>query len=267
MISLRGGSGLGDAIYVQSVVRHLVEGGQHVEVCTSWPDVFRPLKGAITPVPFRKKDVTCLAHYANRRGVPGTTQFQDCCINAGVSKLIDLRLDWTPLNRSLIEGVKGQGRPVIVVQMPRAPFGRTDGFGAEFLPNCKRIQQAIDGIGSRALLVLVGAGEPLFKFKGIDLDLTNQTSVCDLLDIGQAADGFIGQCSFIIPLAESFSKPVMLVWSRKGLRSKHEIIRQMTPQKILHRPTSRAVIDDCSDAELIEAVDALCEQVRGPVAV
>lgn len=257
-LRIRGGSGLGDAIYLQSIVRHFVERGYRPEVCCDWPDVFRPLAGQVDVVPFRKKDIDRLAPYSMRRGVAGTSQFEDGCIQAGIKGKVEFNLGWSVVS----PGVLGkQHRPIIVVQMPRPPFGRIDGFGKEFLPDCRRIQDVIDRIGSRAFFVQVGAGDALFKFEGIDLDLTNKTSVCDLLDVATLAHGFLGYCSFIVPLAEAQSKPAMLVWSRKGLNSSHLIIRQMTPQKILHGPLSRWVVDDASDKALMDCADVFLEQI------
>lgn len=267
MISVRGGAGLGDAIYIQSIVRHFVEQGHKVEVCTAWPDVFRPLDGKVVYSAFRRKPIDKLAHYATRRGAVGTTQFEDACITAGITKPIDLRIDWNPVSVSLVQKLTASGKPVVVVQMPRAPFGRTDGKYTEFLPDCRRVQQAIDALRGLAFLVQVGKGEPSYRYSGIDLDLRDATNVTDVIDIGYVADAFLGQCSFIIPLAESFRKPALLVWSRRGLKSQHEVIRQMTPKKILHRETSRHVVDDCNDQELREAVDALLEKVRRPALV
>lgn len=259
--SIRGGAGLGDALYVQSVARHLVETGYQVEVCTAWPDVLRPLWGRVSFSPFRRDRITRLAHYSMRRFTIGTTQFEDICLSAGVPKDIDLRLDWVPANLDLIRSLQASGRPILVVQMPRAPFARSDGFGKEFLPDCRRIQHAIDMVGDRACKVLVGSGEATFCYSGIDIDLTNRTSVPDLIDVGYAADAFLGQCSFIVPLAEGFRKPALLVWSRAGLQSAQPVIRSMTPIKILHRPSSFAIVDDCSGVEMQQAVDALCVQV------
>lgn len=128
----------------------------------------------------------------------------------------------------------------------------------EFLPDCRRIQNAIDHIGQQAFFIQVGKGASLFRFSGIDLDLTNQTSVRDLLDVATLASGFLGYCSYIVPLAEAQMKPAMLVWSRKGLNSPHQVVRQMTPQKILHRAASRWVMDDASDKELMDCADAFC---------
>lgn len=268
MISIRGGSGLGDSVYLQSVARHFVEQGHRVEVCSGWPDVFLPLWDRVTVSPFRRKPIDRLAHYAQRRHVVGTTQFQDCYIQAGITEPVDLRLDWTIRNKRVLAPEHNpHGLPVVMVQMARTPFGRDDRAYPEFAPEWRAVQRVIDALRGRAFLVLVGKGEPDFRYTGIDLDLSNATSVAELIDIGFAAHGFLGQCSFIIPIAESFSKPVLLVWSRKGLNSPHAIIRQMTPQKILHRVSSRFVIDDWPDSEITRAADALLEQVRSPVTV
>lgn len=244
---------------MQGVARHLVGIGKRLEICTNYPDVYRPLNGKVTLVPYRRVPVDCVAHYANRRAFTDTDQFEDCCINAGVPPTIEFKIEWQVMNVELVTRLRAVGRPVVVVQMPRPPFGREDRFGMEFLPDCRTIQRAIDRLKGRAFLIQIGQGEPEHRYTGIDLDLSNRTTVADVIDIGFAAQGFLGQCSFIIPLAEQFAKPVLIVWSRRGLQSREHVIRQMTPGKILHLPSSRHVIDDCSDLELNEAVDALCD--------
>lgn len=198
-----------------------------------------------------------------RRGIEGTSQFEDGCIQSGIRERIEFKLEWRLVNRPSLPS----GRPIILVQMPRPPFARTDGFGTEFLPDCRRIQDAINHIGRRAFFVQVGTGEPLFKFYGINLDLTNKTSVCDLLDLATLADGFLGYCSFFVPLAESQSKPAMFIWSRKGMGSPHLVVRQMTPTKILHRCSSLWVMDDATDKELMTCADTFCDAIRNKAAV
>ena len=236
--------GLGDALYLQSVVRHLVSKGQRLQVACEWPDVFRPLGDAIKIIPFTRQGIHILAHYSLRKGKTETSQFQDCCIQAGITEPVEMRLDWTPRNADLIEHLRSFGRPILCVQLPRSPMGRTDGFGAELLPDCDVIQAAIDRLKGRALIVQIGSGRPLHKFSGIDVDLSNVTTVSDVLDIASIADAFLGYCSFIIPLAESFSKPCLAIWSRRGLRSGHPFIARITPRKIISKPTTRWVIDD-----------------------
>lgn len=261
MIAVRSGKGLGDNLYLQSIVRHLTERGERVEVCTHYPDVFRPLAGKVTLSAWRRDRISRVAHYVERKTIKDTDQFVDCCIRAGITERIDLNLDWSPLNRSLVDLVWSQRKPVIIVQMPREPMGRTDGYGADLLPDCRALQRAIDHIGARATFVQIGAGEPLYRFRGIDIDLANQTTVSDLIDVAWAADAALGYCSFMVPLAESLRKPLFLVWSSRGLRSRNEFIRQITPGKIIHRPeTTRFAMDDAEDDELQRSADAFLEQ-------
>lgn len=261
-LSLRGGSGLGDAIYIQAIAKHLIGQGYTVEACSDWPDVFSTLGPKVKVSPFRRTSITTLAHYSMRRGEKGTTQFQDCCIQARVPRDIPLKLDWMVRNGCLVDSLKSDGRKIVLVQMPRAPFGRTDGFGLDLLPNWKRLQDAIDDLGSEVVKVQVGSGKAMHAFDGIDIDLTNRTSVTDLLDVASVADGFVGYCSFFVPLAECFDKPALLVWSSKGLRSSEYIIRQMMPEKVISKPSCcRYVIDDCTAHALTAAVNALHRQI------
>ncbi len=241
---IRAGMGLGDALYLQSVVRHLVSKGQRLQVACQWGDVFKPLGDAVKMVPFTRQGIQILAHYSLRKGKPETNQFQDCCIQAGITEPVEMRLDWEPSNLPLIEHLRSFGKPILCVQLPRSPMGRTDGFGAELLPDCRVIQQALNLLRTKYLIVQIGSGKPLYHFEGIDLDLANRTTVSDLLDIAWAADAFLGYCSFIIPLAESFTKPCLLVWSSRGLKSGHPFINRITPKKIISKPSCRWVRDD-----------------------
>lgn len=245
-------------------MRHLVERGEELEVCSNWPDVFLPLAGRVKLSAFRR-DVDIRAHYAMRKGISGTDQFQDVCIAAGAPRDTPFILGWSPRNMELVRRVRAGGRPVIAVQLPRAPFDRKDGFGTELLPDCNVIQAIIDTIGDRAKFVLLGKGDPPYRFTGIDLDLSNNTSVSDLLDATHAADAFLGYVSFFVPLAESQAKPALFVWSRAGLESRHEFIRQITPQKIFHRAATQFVIDDSPVEAIAAAASELYRQAgRAP---
>lgn len=257
MKKIRAGRGIGDSLYLQAVVRHLVKrDGEPLKVCSDWPDIFRPLGNMAKVVPFTRVGIDILAHYSLRKQRKDTRQFQDCCIQAGISEPVDLKLDWQTINHGLRDSLP-KDKPIIVVQMPRNPMGRTDGFGAELLPDCNVIQTAINHLKGRATIVQIGAGAPLFKFKGIDLDLANKTSVCDLLDVASVADGFLGYCSFVVPLAESLDKRGLYIWSRDGLNAREPYINAITPQKILEKPISNYLIDDCQDDEIRQAAEIL----------
>ena len=267
MKSIRCGSGLGDSLYLQAAVRHLVERGHKLEVCSDWTDVFRPLAGKIKLSPFRR-EVDIRAHYAMRKRIPSTDQFQDVCLAAGITEPVDFRLDWAPQNERLIERVRGSGDlPVVLVLLPRRPMDRKDGFGDRLLPDCGVIQSAIDHLRGRARIIQVGKGDALYRLGGLDLDLANATTVADMIDAAWAADGLLGYVSFFVPLAESLLKPALFVWAQSGLASSTDFIAQITPGKILHRASSRHVIDICTDAELVAAVGEFHRQIGGASAL
>lgn len=239
--------GLGDALYLQGVVRYYAQ-REPLEVCSKWPEVFKHYGDRVRVVPFRRDRIQILAHYSMRRGRTDTNQWQDCCIQAGIREPWDLRLDWKP------ESGLAEGRPYICVALPRAPMDRRDGIGLSLLPEPQAIQRYIDVLREKYRIVQIGAGKPLYQFRGIDIDLANQTTVTELLDIASQARGFLGYCSFLVPLAESFDKPALFVWSRKGLKDRTGFVRQITPKKILSKPSSKWVMDD---QEGLDAASAL----------
>ncbi|HBA32966.1 MAG TPA: hypothetical protein DCZ12_02385 [Gammaproteobacteria bacterium] len=247
MRSIRGGRGLGDAMYVQAVARHLVHKGEKLRVYNDWPDLFLPLGDAVVTRPFsRAVDIT--AHYSMRKDCRDTNQFEDCCIQAGLKEPADLMLDWTITDHPFIDSVIKQAKckPICLVQMYREPMNRKDGFGLELLPDPMRYQAMIDDI--QAFKVLVGGGKPLHPVGNVDLDLTNKTSVCQLMDLAYICDAMFGFCSFMVPMAEQFDKRALFLWSRKGTKSQKRYIKQITPKKILHKSTSQAVFDDDPEA-------------------
>jgi hypothetical protein len=258
--TIRGGKGIGDALYVQAVARHLVQ-KERLRVATCWPDVFLPLGDRVECVPFTKAGIDILAHYSRRKNRPGTDQFVDVCLEAGIKEAIPLVLDWQINDRDLTAGLLAHRKPIVLVQLPRAPMGRTDGFGMELLPDCRAIQRAIDRLHGKALLVQVGAGTPLHRFRGIDIDLAGKTSVRQLIDVAAVSNGMLGYVSFLLPLAESLGKRALLVWSRRGLKAGHVYLRQITPTKVIHRKDLvRAVLDGPGD-DVEGAADAFLRQV------
>jgi hypothetical protein len=261
-VTMRGGSGLGDSLYLQSVARHFVSKGRDVEVHSNWPDVFRPLAGRVTVEPFSRVEVDRISHYTQGKNNRHTSQWQDCCHRAGIGLGTELRLDWTPVDSALVRKVRKGGKPVIAVLIPREPMDRHDGFGRELLPDCGRIQQVIDRIGERVRFVQVGKGDALYQFGGIDLDLKNATTVSGMIDVIHGAAAVLGYVSFIVPLAESLGKPGLMVWSRRGLQSETDYVRTITPKKIIHRhDLLDAVIDDAPPHELQKATDALLGKI------
>jgi hypothetical protein len=263
-LSIRGGNGLGDAIYVHSVVRHFVLKGHEVEVPTRWPDVFSQLP--VKTCKFRRDNITNLAHYTTRKGIKGTSQFTDVCINAGVHEPIPFDLAWKPVNLELFDRIRSNPRPIIAVAMPRNPMGRTDGFGKEILPTRQGYQAVMDAFKGRAYTIMIGAGAPIYRLTGADLDLRDKTTVKEMFDVSCAVGGFLGFCSNFVPLAEAQSKPALFVWARKNLTASQLYVRQITPQKVLHRASSQWVFDDGTAEDIKRATDKFLETVAASAA-
>ena len=66
----------------------------------------------------------------------------------------------------------------------------------------------------------------------------------------------------MIPMAEVFDRPLLVLWARRGLACSNEYINRITPQKILHKPTSRFVIDDAGEGEIREAARGFLDALR-----
>jgi len=265
VIVIRSGAGLGDSLYLQAVVRHmlLTRDVGKIEARTYFPEVFLPFGNRVITSAFDRRGCSHIAHYSLRKKEV-TDQFRDCCIQAGIRESVDLVLDWNPVNEELVRTLRryAGAKPIIFVGLPRLPMDRSDGYGAELSPDFTVIQRIINEIKGEAVLVQVGKGKPLFEFAGLDFNLANETSVSEAIDVGYAADGFLGYVSFLVPLAESFSKPGLYVWARRGLASRTEYVRLITPDKVLHRRSSAAIFDDAAEAEIKYAARALLDAAR-----
>lgn len=172
---IRGGMGIGDAIYIQSIARHLVDQGEHLEICTSWPEVFTPIADRVQFAPFSRQNITYLAHYTQGKPHQNTTQFADMCRSCGIAVDIPLRLEWRPINQEIVR--QYAGKKILIVQMPRAPMNRTDGFGYEILPDCRVIDDIIAQVKDQYFVIQVGKGEPIYRFKHLDLGPGEQNHV------------------------------------------------------------------------------------------
>jgi len=257
---IRGGSGLGDALYLQPIVRHLLmQGRDDLIVGTDYPAVFSQLKVPTTPLV--KSQGKIIGHYTGRKSVPGTSQFEDCCIRAGINEPVEMVLNWKPVNKTLINQLKRFGKPILLVSMPRSPMGRNDGFADELMPTQEAYLAVLGTLKKHFLIVQVGSGKALFPLPGIDVDLGNKTCVTDLIDVATAASGMFGYCSFMIPLAESLNKPGLFLWSRRGLESKSAFINTITPEKVLHKPSSLHAVDDWDVRRISETVDEFLRQI------
>ena len=253
MKRIRGGNGLGDAIYLRPIVEELLRRGEQVEVCCGYPEVFSGLPVSVKP--FDRLNIQVLAHYTLGKRNPATNQWQDICTSAGID--VPLRFDWKVKNQALVDGLraKADGRPLVLVSGGRAPMARTDGFGKELLPNREAFDAVLAAL-SDCFMVKVGKADQVYPLKA-DVDLNGSTSVSDLLDLGASCDAIVGQCSFVIPLAEVFDKPLLCVWAAEGMSpARHYYISSITPQKVLSKSSSKFVMDDWPQQKIREIARA-----------
>ena len=256
-VRVRGGSGLGDSVYLRPVVDYLIGAGEKVTVLSFFPDVF--IGAGCEVEPFNKSRIDVLAHYSLDRQNQNSTQWQDVLRCAKLPADVPLRFTWNIRNRKLVDGIKGAaaGRKIIMVHGGRAPFGRTDGVGMEILPERAAFETVLGELRD-CFTVRVGLGNQLYPLPA-DLDLSDRTTVSDLCDLFTACDGVVTQCGWPIPLAECFDKPVLAVWSARGLVSVQPIIASITPAKILCKPTSSYAMDDWSQQRIKDTSNAFCQ--------
>jgi hypothetical protein len=260
VITLRGGSGLGDSIYLRPLVDHFVRQGEKVTVCSDYPDIFAG-SGATT-APFRREQVDVVGHYVVGKHRPDTTQWEDVCLSARVPRGLPLRMEWDPpedLRRSWL-GASG-GRPVVLVHGGRAPMERKDGFGAELLPREEAFRALIASLSALCFLARVGKNEPGYDLP-VHIDMRGRTSVRGLIDLASVCDGIVAQPSFCIPLAEALGKPLLCIWAAHGMEhTRHPYIKAITPQKVLSAETSAYVVDDWTPDALSQAARAFSDRV------
>lgn len=260
ILRIRGGRGLGDSIYVRPIAEHFVKQGASVLVLTDHPLVF--LGSGVPCRPFERIKVDVTAHYVGYKRQPGTTQWEDVCASSGIPT-IPLRFNWEVRNHTMISGLKAQagGRPMVLVHGGRRPMGRMDGFGMELLPR----KEAFDAV-LRALrdcfLIQVGRADEVYPLRA-EVNLNGNTTVADLLDLGRCCAGVVAQCSFAIPLAEVFDKPLLAIWGAGISTSREPFVRSTTPIKVLSAPRDRFVMDDW-DPEVLRdcALQWLSEGIR-----
>ena len=240
-------------MYVRAVVEHYLRKGESLQVCTNFPQMFADLPVATDVFSRARIDIT--AHYSNRKK-EHTNQWQDICISAGIRESIELRIAWQQKNLALIERVTmaAAGRPIVLIAAPHAPMNRKDNFGREILPEPEAFSRVATGLDD-CYRIQISGDPPVYQVPH-DLDLVCQTSVTDLFDLASAASGMVGQCSFIIPLAEAFGKPLLCIWSQAIATSKEEYVRQITPEKILSSPRSLHVFDNWPQEQFEEGVRA-----------
>lgn len=259
MKRIRSGRGLGDNLYLHSVVGHLTARGERLQVCTNYPEIF-PFDVTFAPWS-RGADIT--VHYVNGKANPRTTQFEDCCQHAGVPGAA-YRAYWPDRQSDFIDGVheRAGGRPMLLINGARWPMDRADGYGRELLPTAQVFNATIDALARHFFTIFIGRGSRLFDVS-VDLDLNDWTSPDQVMDLAMACDAGFGQVGFMIPLMEMFDKPLMVMFTEMGLSSRNNWISQLTPQKLFGKNTSTHVVDQWGHQRINLHVDAFCGSIVG----
>jgi len=240
---IRGSSGLGDSIYLYPVAKHYKDKGQDVKVTSNYPEIFRDLN--IEVIRFRKGNGDMIVSSGSRRNFP-TRQFEDVCVLAKIQGKIELKIPWKQRNGKLIRRATERmgNKRMMIVMASYMPFGRNDNFGEELMPNYKVMDMLIQACHNEFYIVLVGKGRQYHRFNGIDLDLSNKTSVSDLLDLVNISSVVVSQHGFMTPLCEALDKKLFSFFSRRGLKSQKSFLSKITPQKIIMKKSTAWVVDD-----------------------
>jgi hypothetical protein len=239
-VRIRGGRGLGDALYIRPVAEEFVRRGRRVTVLSDYRDVF--LGAGVALERFSRLGADVVAHYTHGKSNPATTQWQDVCALSGVD--VPLRFTWNVQNADLVKDVKRQAgkRPIVLVHAGRIPMERTDGFGMELMPTRAAVAAALRAFRD-CFLVAVGKARQLYGLP-VALDLNGKTSVADLLDLASICQAVVAQCSFAIPMAEALGKPLLAVWGAGYVQAEHPFIRQTSPTKVFSSADDRFVMDN-----------------------
>ena len=262
-IEIRGPSGFGDAIYMNSIANAFHLQYEKVLVRTKYPEIFKYIPG-VEPVAFKKGGADLEFNYGGRRrNDQTTTQWKDLLITSGLDKNTPYQTIWKLTNTEIINTIqdKSQGKKLLVVSAPHIPFDRLDQFGLELIPNYKKFIPLIKMARDKGYYIIqLGRGKCIFDFgkNMIDLDLKNKTTVCDMMDIGMIGDLFLGQCGNIVPLAEGYKKKLFIVFSQKGLNSNTEFLKNITGRKICSTEKSNYAIDSMNDDEIMNLFEVKC---------
>lgn len=258
MIRIRSGAGLGDSLYLRPLAERLVR--EHEVIALSdYPDVF--LGSAARVEPFTRSLPCIAAHYTHAMEQQDRTQYDDMVLTAGLRD-VPLHFAWGVRDPRLVAELRERaaGRPIVLVHGGCVAMQRKDGFSADMLPERGAFVDALAALHD-CYRVGIGKAERLYDLP-LDEDLHGKTAIADLLDIAWACDGILAQCSFCVPLAEVFDKPLLAVWAAKGLVSSNPYIRNVTPRKVLSKASSTFMLDDWGPERIAAAARGLTDAQR-----
>lgn len=247
MIHLRAAKGLGDALHLRAVALHLIERGHRVTVYSDWADVLCDLPIAVAPLARSVPDARTVCYSLSRPLDPGADKFVMSCRKAGIEEPVELRINWRVRNEGLVRSVRKRagGRRVLVYQPQRRTHSALEDIVS---PQHDAFREHLAG---RSDAFRVRVGRTPFVHGGMelpcDLDLVDQMSVSDAIDLGAAADEFFCEPCYLLVLGEALRKPVTCMFSARAMREQGKA-RNYTPDRFLHRRESVAIFDEATHA-------------------
>lgn len=230
-------NGLGDQIQAIPIMKALLKRDKSLQLVTKYPELWDGICKTHPFYPGCKRDKR--VSYVSRRPMKHTTQFQDVCLIAGVSKDLSPRIDWKIKNIKLVEKIKEKAffdnkKKICLFKYPYDAMGQNGRF-KEVVPR----REPFD-------LIINHFKDILF----VDID-TIDTSVTDLLDLAYSADCLLAQIGHFLPLADAFDKPILLIFAKAGFSHKTPFINGIRPVKFINKDTTHTAVDDEDDNNYI----------------
>lgn len=242
MISLRAARGLGDAIHLRAVTEHLIKRGDNVTVFTPFRVVFSDLPIIVRPV-MEGNECSDLRHFFHRLTHDGVSAFAGACRRIGIEESVDLTIHWGVKNADLVKKVVdlAAGRKIFIFQPRKRPNnpsqvllcpekGRYNGVVADYCDHFR---------------IKLGVSAYCFDRSGpCDLDLFNQTSISDALDIATVGDVFFGESCYVPMVGEAMDRQYIIMFTRRALTSE-DSVRFLTPSRLFDKKhLATAVYDE-----------------------
>lgn len=249
-VKLASPKGLGDAIYLRAIALHLIENGLTVQVFTPWPVVFKGLPVSTVPVDTmtHADDVrhAMACYHCRNPAVMAMDQFTRLCLQAGLGRTVDLRINWTTVNHELVEQVTAAaaGKPILLYQPEKASGN----------PDEKLLRPRRDAferfIADQTDYFRVRIGHPRYTLDQDlprEIDLYGKTSIRDVFDLAAHCDRIFGEAACYLPiLAQALDKPFTAMFSRRGMDAQHrKRVWAIRPGLVFHKTNlATAVFDD-----------------------
>ena len=256
-LGLKGASGLGDTIYAYPIVKYYAQKHDTVYYMTDYPELYETLPNVkcakheklnyIRLPNGERQPIDIRFTYCARKYTPGSSQFTDSRISAGISEPIELTIPWKTKNNKLIDDINKVcgGKKICIIAAPYEPFGREDEWGAILRIKPDIIQNIVDKYKDKVYFIQIGNKFTLHNIKNVDLDLINKTSVSDLFDLIKRCDVGISQIGNLLPLCECQGKRNFIIFNKKAMESENKFISAITPEKTIHyKKLNISVTDD-----------------------